>query len=361
MTLEFLACDLKLKHAWAISRSASSGGGRNVAPTVLVRLKDKSTVGLGEAPTSSRYAQSTDSAQQFLRLVDPAKLSFDDIPGSMAYLETVAPNYPSAKCALNVALVDGAARNAGKAVYNFLGLGFTEKMHFSSFSIGIDTPEMVRRKVAEAAAYPILKLKIGSPGDRENLAVLREVAPNRTVRVDANEGWKTKEEALRNLEWLARDKHIEFVEQPMPASTPLADRVWLKSLSPLPLYGDESCQNVGDIDDCAQCYHGVNVKLIKTCGITGAYETLQAARKAGLKTMIGCMIETSVLITAAAHLAELTDHLDLDGNLLISNDPMAGATAEGGAVSFAAAPEKTGLRVKSRDAKLFEGEAPLSI
>jgi L-Ala-D/L-Glu epimerase len=355
MNLEFLPYDLKLKHTWAVSRSANTGGGKDVAPTVLVRLKDKSTAGLGEAPTSFRYAQSADSIQRFLRLVDPAKLSFDDIPASMDYLEKLAPDNYSAKCALNVALVDGAARKAGQPVYGFLGLGFTEKKHLSSYSIGIDTPEMVRRKVAEAAAYPILKLKIGAPGDKENLAVLRQVDPKRTVRVDANEGWTTKEQALRNLEWLARDPHIEFVEQPMPASSPVGDMAWLKSRSPLPLFADESCQNARDVSDCAQCYHGVNVKLIKTGGITGACETLQAARQAGLKTMIGCMIETSVLITAAAHLAELTDHLDLDGNLLISNDPFAGATAERGAVSFAAAPEKTGLCVKSRNAGFFEG------
>jgi L-Ala-D/L-Glu epimerase len=353
MTLEFLRCDLKLKHTWAVAATASTGG-RTVAPTILVRLQDNSTFGLGEAPVSLRYAQSVESIQKFLRLVDPAKLSFHDIPGSMAYLEKIAPDDRSAKCSINVALVDGAARKAGKAVYDWLGLGFTEKKHVTSFSIGIDTPEMVRRKVAEAAQYPTLKLKIGSPDDRENLAAVREVDPKRTVRVDANEGWTTKEEALRNLEWLARDKHIEFVEQPMPSTAPLKDMEWLKSRSPLPLFADESCQTVRDIADCAEGFHGVNVKLIKTNGISGAYEALQAARKAGLKTMIGCMIETNVLITAGVHLAELTDHLDLDGNLLISNDPIAGTTAENGVISFATAPEKTGLRIKSKEAGLFE-------
>jgi L-alanine-DL-glutamate epimerase-like enolase superfamily enzyme len=130
---------------------------------------------------------------------------------------------------------------------------------------------------------------------------------------------------------------------------------WLKSRSPLPLFGDESCQNARDVSHCVQCYDGVVVKLIKTGGIHGAYETLQAARRAGLKTMIGCMIETSILITAAAHLAELTDCLDIDGNLLISNDPFTGATAENGAISFAAVPEKTGLRVKPRNTDPFGG------
>ncbi|HEV7926992.1 MAG TPA: dipeptide epimerase [Verrucomicrobiae bacterium] len=355
MKLDFVPFDLQLNHTWAISRSVTTGGGSKVASVVLVRLKDNSAVGFGEAPTSKRYVQSADSIQDFLRLVDPNKLSFGDIPGSMAYLEKLAPGNSSAKCALNVALVDGAARLAGKPVYDLLGLGFTEKKHLTSLSIGIDTPEMIRRKVAEAASYPILKLKIGSPGDAKNLAALRAVDPKKIVRVDANEGWTTKEEALRNLEWLARDPHIEFVEQPMPASTPTHDLAWLKRRSPLPLFADESCQNVRDIPDCTQCYHGVNVKLIKTGGITGACETLQAARRAGLKTMLGCMIESSVLITAAAHLAELTNHLDIDGNLLISNDPFTGAAAEHGAVSFASATEKTGLRVKSRKMDPFGG------
>jgi L-alanine-DL-glutamate epimerase-like enolase superfamily enzyme len=353
MKLEFLPHNLTLKHTWTISSGAVHGGGKKVAEVVLVRLKDKSTVGLGEAPTSKRYAHSAASIQEFLRLVDARRLSFDDIPGSMDYLEKLAPGNYSAKCALNVALVDGAARQAGQPVYGLLRLGFAENKHLTSYSIGIDTPEKIRCKVTEAAPYPILKLKVGAPGDKENLAALRQVDPKRTVRVDANEAWTTKEEALRHLEWLAQDPHIEFVEQPMPASTPLEDLIWLKSRSPLPLFGDESCQNARDVSHCAQCYHGVVVKLIKTGGITGAYETLQAARRAGLKTMIGCMIETSILITAAAHLAELTDCLDIDGNLLVSDDPYTGATAEKGVVSFATAPEKTGLRVKSRNADPF--------
>ena len=134
----------------------------------------------------------------------------------------------------------------------------------------------------------------------------------------------------------------------MPAGTPAADLAWLKSRSPLPLFGDESYHHASDVDLCAECYHGVNVKLLKTGGVTAAYEALRAARKTGLKTMIGCMIETSVLITAAAHLAELTNHLDIDGNLLVNNDPHQGATAEKGMVSFVGAPDPFGLRVKVR-------------
>ena len=179
-------------------------------------------------------------------------------------------------------------------------------------------------------------------------AALRDAAPTKTVRVDANEAWKTKEEALRNIEWLHRDGHVEFIEQPMPAGSDPKDMLWLKERSPLPIFGDESYHHASDVALAADIFHGVNVKLVKTGGITGAYEALQAARKAGLKTMIGCMIESSVLISAAAHLAELTDHLDIDGNLLIKNDPYVGPTAEKGMISFASATEKAGLRVKPR-------------
>jgi L-Ala-D/L-Glu epimerase len=353
MNAQFRPYPLKMTHPWAISTSAKSGKGWDSIPMVLLRLSDQGTTGLGEAPSSSRYGESPQTIQDFLRKVDWTRISFADVPGSMDYLENLAPGNYSPKCAINVALLDGAARIAGKAVCDLLGLGFTEKKHVTSFSIGIDTPAIIGKKVEEAAAYPILKLKIGAPGERENLTALRQAAPKRTLRVDANEGWTTKEEALRNLEWLARDPHIEFVEQPMPASTPHSDLAWLKSRSPLPLFGDESYHHAKDITACAECYHGVNVKLMKTGGITGAHEALKAARKAGLKTMIGCMIETSVLITAAAHLAELTDHLDIDGSLLISNDPFSGATAQNGLISFASATEKTGLRVKVKDRDPF--------
>src|SRR6185436_7730491 len=119
------------------------------------------------------------------------------------------------------------------------------------------------------------------------------------VRVDANEGWKTKEEALRRLEWLARDGHIQFVEQPMPDGTPVKDLEWLKDRSPLPIMADESCHFASDVPRCAEWAHSVNVKLVKSGGISSAFDALQAARKAGLKTMIGCMIESSVLSAPA--------------------------------------------------------------
>jgi L-Ala-D/L-Glu epimerase len=348
MKLNARRFDLTLAHRWTIASGLGPGGegGTDIFKVAFVELDDgQGITGVGEAAPSSRYGESADGAMAFLQHIAPEKLSFDDLEGSMAYVNGVAPKNFAAKGALNIALLDGAARKAGQPIYDFLKLGFTEGKHVTCFSIGIDKPEIIRRKVAEAKSYPVLKLKVGGPDDEQNLTALRAVAPHKPVRVDANEGWKTKEEALRKLEWLACDGHIQFVEQPMPTSTPVADLKWLKERSPLPIMADESCHFASDVARCAEWAHSVNVKLVKSGGISGAFDALRAARKAGLKTMIGCMIESSVLISAGSHLAELADYLDLDGNLLITNDPYRGPTSEKGVISFSSATEKAGLMV----------------
>ena len=340
------SCELHLANPWKIASSVGSG----VHRTVIVELSDRGTNAIGEAAPSTLYGESAEGVMKFLRSFDVNRISFQDVPGSMAYLERV-PGIPvAAKCALNLALLDGVARQAGKPLYDYLGLGFREHHHITSFSIGIDAPDMIRKKTLEAAQYPVIKLKVGDARDQENFAVLRSVAPDKPVRVDANEGWKTKEEALRMIEWLVKtDEKIQFVEQPMPRDSSDKDLIWLKERSPLPIIADESCHTVKDVPRCAECFHGVNVKLVKTGGVSMAFDTLQAARKAGLQTMIGCMIETSVMISAAAHLAELADHLDVDGSLLITNDPYLGVTAEKGVLSFASTKEKRGLCVSPRN------------
>lgn len=345
MTLTFRRFELELTHPWKIAR----GEGTSLYSVVLLELRDADgLIGLGESAPTSRYGESVESGLAFLSKVDARRLSFADVPASMRYLDSVAPGEMSAKCALNIALLDGAARLAAKPIYDHLGLGFRNGHHVTSFSIGIDTPEVIRQKVLAAQHYPVLKLKVGVPGDHENLAALRSVSPTKPVRVDANEGWKTKEEALARLEWLAQDGHIQFVEQPMPSSAPAADWKWLKARTPLPIFADESYHTLSDLPQVVDCFHGVNVKLVKAGGVSAGFEALSAARKAGLKTMIGCMIETSILISAAAHLAELCDYLDVDGNLLIKNDPYLGVTARNGILSFAEATETIGLRVCAR-------------
>jgi L-Ala-D/L-Glu epimerase len=341
MKLKFWREHLQLANTWTIAR-----GSTNRFEVVIVELvSDAGVTGIGEASPISRYHETPATVAAFFRRVDAARLSFEDVPGSMNHLQSLSPGDMAAKCALNIALVDGAARQAQQPVHDYFQLGFREHHHVTSFSIGIAAPEVIRQKVLAAEPYPVLKLKAGVPGDQAILAALREVAPTKPVRVDANEGWQTKEQALERIEWLARDGYIQFIEQPMPQRTDPRDLVWLKERSPLPLLADESYHTAADLAHCAECFHGVNVKLVKTGGVSAGFEALRAARQQGLKTMIGCMIETSVLISAAAHLAGLCDYLDLDGNLLTTNDPYAGVTARRGILSFQETKETVGLRV----------------
>ena len=373
MQLKWQRHDLRLAHDWAIA----GGAKKSIHPIVIVELTDAAgVVGLGEAAPSRRYHETVETVQAFLQKVDARRLSFAAIPVGMDYLDTLAPGEFSAKSALNVALLDGAAKLAHQPLHDFLGLGFREppqglefrlqaaranvrdlppkggtpnmSPHITSFSIGIDSPEVIRKKVLAAEKYPVLKLKVGGADDKAALAALRSVASAKPVRVDANEAWKTKEQALEMIEWLAGDGHIQFIEQPMPASTSAKELAWLKARSPQPLFADESFHFATDAAHCAEGFHGVCVKLCKTGGVTAAVAALRAARAAGLQTMLGCMIESSLLISAAAHLAELADFLDLDGNLLITNDPYRGVTAERGVLSFDGTPEKFGLRVSGR-------------
>ena len=177
MRLNFRRFDLALKHSWAISADVGRGGGKSVCPVVFVELTDaQGRQGIGEGSPSSQYHETHATVTAFLQRVDASRLSFGDIAGSMAYLDSVAPgNYP-AKCAVNLALLDGAAKVAGQAVCDFLGLGFTEGGHVTSFTIGLDTPEMMARKTLEAAEMPVLKIKLGSPRDRENFDAVRGAA-----------------------------------------------------------------------------------------------------------------------------------------------------------------------------------------
>jgi len=347
MKLRYWPFDLQFTYMWAVSSTVARGG-KNSFGAVFAELEDDDGLrGCGETAPSTRYYETPETVLGFLALIDPQRLSFDEIADSMAYLGEVAPGNFAAKAAINLALLDAAAKKAGQPVYDFLKLGFTEGRHLTSFSIGIDQREMIEKKVRGAEEYPVLKIKTGGSDGVLSLQVVREIFPQKRVRADANEAWLTKEQALREIEALAGFGNIEFIEQPMPADTPAGAWKWLRERSPIPLFADESYRGAEDLARCVDCFDGVNVKLVKTGGITGALAALTAARGAGLKTMLGCMAESSLSISAAAHLAELTDYLDLDGNLLIANDPYRGVTTEKGILSFANAAETTGLRVRA--------------
>jgi L-alanine-DL-glutamate epimerase-like enolase superfamily enzyme len=201
----------------------------------------------------------------------------------------------------------------------------------------------IKDTVSEAEEYPILKIKLGTERDRDILAAVRKEA-RKPIRVDANEGWKTKELALERIKWLEQEG-VEFVEQPMPAAD-LAGCAWLRKHVNLPLFADESCVRLQDVPKLQDAFDGINIKLMKCSGLREAMRMIHTARALGMKIMIGCMVESSVAVTAAAHLSPLVDYADLDGNLLITNDPFEGVLVLEGKLILSDEP---GLGVKARD------------
>jgi len=256
--------DLSLRHRWTIANNLGQGGGRTVYPVIFAELSDfLGRTGLGEASPSSQYGESHQTVSRFLRQIDIRRLSFDDIPGSMEYLESVGSGNFPAKCAVNLALLDGAAKAAEIPLHAFLDLSFPNPGPVTSFSIGIDEPEVMATKTREAESMPILKVKLGGSNDQATFQAVRNAAPDKIIRVDANAAWTRREQALETIEWLAADGRVEFVEQPMPTSTSEADTRWLRDRSPLPIFADESYQHATDAVRVAQGFHGVNVKLVK--------------------------------------------------------------------------------------------------
>jgi L-alanine-DL-glutamate epimerase-like enolase superfamily enzyme len=217
-----------------------------------------------------------------------------------------------------------------------------ERTPITTMSIGIDTPEVIRQKIAEAADFPVLKIKVGRDDDAQILDSVRRVT-DKPLRVDANEGWKTKEVALEKIRWL-RGLGVELIEQPLP-SVMLEETRWLRERVDLPIIADEAVKTAADIPALAECYDGINIKLMKAGGVQEALNMIRMARALGLKVMLGCMVETSVAIAAAAHLSPLADFADLDGNLLISNDPFRGPQVVKGKLIL---PDRPGLGVEAR-------------
>jgi L-alanine-DL-glutamate epimerase-like enolase superfamily enzyme len=250
------------------------------------------------------------------------------------------PGQASAEAAVDMALHDLAGQRLGAPLYEVLGID-PRRAPETSFTIGMDTPEVVAAKVKEASAYSILKVKMGSDDDRAMLQAVRDTTQQR-LRVDANEGW-TPADALERLEWL-KALGVELVEQPLPAAM-IAETRELRRKSPLPFYADESVHRAKDIPALAGAFDGINIKLMKCGGIAEALDMIAVARAHGLKVMLGCMIESSVAITAAAHVSPLVDTADLDGNLLLDHDPFLGATVKDGRIVL---PDGPGLGVRPR-------------
>ncbi|HEX4012571.1 MAG TPA: dipeptide epimerase [Candidatus Cybelea sp.] len=335
MTIDVTPMDLPLVHVFKIAR-----GEEAVARTALVRVKAGDWEGLGEATPVERYGESVESVIAYF---DAHPLTGDDPFQLETLLDARIP--AAARGGLDLALHDLIGKQLGKPLYALLGLDPSQAAT-TSFTIGIAEPDEMLRKVDEAAGYPILKVKVGggAPADDvETIAAIR-ARYGGAIRIDANEGWSVQD-AITTLRELQRYE-IEFCEQPVPAGNP----EWLRAIRErvdIPIVADEDCLVATDIPPLVGCIDGVNVKLAKTGGIRGALAMIHTARAMGLKVMLGCMVESTIAASAAAHLSPLVDWADIDGPLLIADDPYEGISYDAGKLVLSNAP---GLGVRPRSA-----------
>jgi L-alanine-DL-glutamate epimerase-like enolase superfamily enzyme len=329
---------LKLRHTWTTVMSSS-----DYRDIIRLRFEHDGITGVGEGAPIVRYKEDARSAQAAIESVRSAFLSAD--PAQYQKIETeLFPRIPgqyAAKAAIDIALLDWTGRKLGVPIYRLLGLD-ASAAPVTTFSIGIDTPEITRQKVREAAEFPVLKVKVGLKTDEATIEAVRSET-SKPLRVDANEGWTDREEALRKIQWLEK-QGAELIEQPLPADR-TEDIRWLRGKVNMPIFADEASLHPEDIPKIADAYDGINIKLMKCGGMLEALRMIHIARAFKLKVMLGCMIESSASITAAAHIASLADYVDLDGNLLIANDPWKGVEVRQGKLFL---PSRPGLGLTPR-------------
>lgn len=319
--------ELKLKHVFTVSSFS-----RSTTPDVQVRIDYDGYTGYGEASMPPYLGQTVESVCSFLKKVDleqfPDPFCIDDI---LTYIDSLSDSDSAAKAAVDIALHDLVGKLIGAPWHRMLGLN-PEKTPNTTYTIGIDTDEMVKLKTREVAGqFKILKVKLGTPRDREMIRAIREVS-DLPIAVDVNQGWKNKKKALDEIFWL-KEQGIVMVEQPMPKEM-LDANAWLTERSPLPTFADEAIQRLKDIPAVKGAYTGINIKLMKCTGMREAWKMMNYARAEGMKVMIGCMTETSCAIAAAAQLSPAVDFADLDGNLLIANDIFRGTTVVDGKITL---------------------------
>ena len=314
---------LNLQHTWTTTMSSSQY--RDTLHTTLTR---DGITGHGEGAPIVRYHEDAAGAQKAVDGVRDLLLKQDPLQYSklLAQVFQAIPGNWAGKAAIDIAVMDWVGKKLGVPIYTLFGLDPADTP-LTTFSIGIDTPEITKQKTLEAAAYPVLKVKVGLATDEPTIEAVRSVT-RKPLRVDANEGWKSKEEAVRKINWL-ETQGVEFIEQPLPADQ-LEDMKYIRAHVHMPVFADEACQHASDIPKLKEYFDGVNIKLDKSGGILEAYRMIQVARSLNMKVMLGCMISSSVTVTAAAQLSPLVDYADLDGNLLISNDPFRGVRVEKG-------------------------------
>lgn len=341
LSTEYERLSLPLEHAFTISRSTQT-----TAENVVVSIEDNDgNVGIGGAAPSEHYGETADTVEAVMPDLLSVVESVDD-PHALARIEremreTVNRN-PAARCAVSIALHDLMAKRTDLPLYRYWGLD-PENTLETSFTIGIDTTDVMREKTEEAveAGYGTLKIKVGTDRDEEIVGAVRDEAPDATIRVDANQAWSPRE-AVQKIEVLA-DYGVEFVEQPIPAENPDGLQ-FVRERSALPIAADESCVTLEDIPRIAGKADIANLKLMKCGGLCEAMRMIHTAKAHGMEVMLGCMIESNASIAAACHLAPLLDYADLDGSLLLAEDEYDGVPMHEGVIDLETGRPGTGAR-----------------
>jgi L-alanine-DL-glutamate epimerase-like enolase superfamily enzyme len=342
MKLSFRPYDLQLKHVFTVASNS-----RTTTPVVLTQIEYEGITGYGEASMPPYLGETHESVLKFLNKVDLSNFNdpfrMDEI---LEYVDAIDTKNMAAKASIDIALHDLIGKILKQPNYKIWGLT-KENAPNTSFTIGIDTMDIVKEKTKEAGNdFKILKVKLGRDNDKDMIAAIRSVS-NIPLCVDVNQGWKDKNMALDMIHWL-KEQNVVFVEQPMPKEN-IDDMAWLTQHSPLPTIADEFLQRIPDVKRAYQVYSGINIKLMKCGGMRDAYKMIEIARALDMKVMIGCMTETSCAVSAAAQLSPMVDWADLDGNLLIKNDVYEGVKIKEGKVIL---NNKPGIGIIKNSAKL---------
>ena len=336
MTLRFFPYELKLRHVFTVASYS-----RSTTPDVQVEIHYEGLTGYGEAsmpPYLQQELGSMESVQAFLARVQRMIGDFSDpfqLEEILARIDALDAGNAAAKAAVDIALHDLVGKLLQTPWYRIWGLD-REKTPSTTFTIGIDTPDVVRQKTRECAErFNILKVKLGRDNDKEMIETIRSVT-DLPIAIDANQGWKERQQALDMIHWL-KERGIVMIEQPLPKGQ-IDDIAWVTERSPLPVFADESIQRLKDVAALKGVFSGINIKLMKCTGMREAWKMLTLARALDMKVMVGCMTETSCACSAAAQLSPAVDFADLDGNLLIANDRFRGMEVVNGKITLSDRP-----------------------
>lgn len=313
MQVAYNSYQLELKHPFAIAKFS-----RTSTPVLLIRLTYEGIQGYGEASMVPYMGESEETALRFLKKVDWSRFkhpfNFGEI---ISYLDELEAGNPAIKAAIDIALNDINGKLLNKPCYEIYGAD-PARMPVTSYTIGIDSPEVIREKVADAGDFKVLKIKLGRDNDKELISTIRSMT-NVPLYVDANQGWTDRKQAIDMIYWL-HDQGVLLIEQPMDKSN-LDGNAWLTERSPISILADEAVQRIWDMDSLKGAYHGINIKLMKSTGMYEAHQMILKARSFGMKILIGCMSETSCATLAGTALAPLCNWADLDGPWLTKNNP----------------------------------------